>query len=32
MDNSATVEVSRDDVIKFLDHFKIPYEKIDLTQ
>lgn len=32
MDNTATVEIQRDDAIKFLDHFKIPYEKIDLTQ
>lgn len=32
MDNSATIEVKKEDVIKFLDYFKIPYEKIDLTQ
>lgn len=32
MDNSATIELQRDDMIRFLDHFKIPYEKIDLTQ
>jgi hypothetical protein len=32
MDNTATIEIKKDDVIKFLDHFKIPYEKIDLTQ
>jgi hypothetical protein len=32
MDNTATVELKKDDAIKFLDHFKIPYEKMDLTQ
>lgn len=32
MDNTATVEVEREDVIKFLDHFKIAYEKVDLTK
>jgi hypothetical protein len=32
MDNSATIEIARDDAFKFLDHFKISYEKIDLTK
>jgi hypothetical protein len=32
MDNTATIEIEKGDVFKFLDHFKIPYEKIDLTQ
>lgn len=32
MDNTATVELKKADAIKFLDHFKIPYEKMDLTQ
>lgn len=32
MDNSATVEVQRDDMIKFFDHFKIPYFRMDLSQ
>lgn len=32
MDNSATVELSREDFFKFLDHHKINYQKMDLTK
>ncbi len=32
MENTSTIEVQRDDMIKFFTHFKIPYEKIDLSQ
>ena len=32
MDNTATIEVQRDDMIKFFDHFKINHVKIDLSQ
>ena len=32
MDNAATIEVQRDDMIKFFDHFKINHVKIDLSQ
>ena len=29
MDNAVTIELSKNDMIKFLDHYKIPHEKID---
>ena len=32
MDNTATVELLRTDFEKFLDHHKIAYQKLDLTQ
>ena len=32
MENTSTIEVQRDDMIKFFDHFKINHVKINLSQ
>ena len=32
MDNSATVELSQENFLKFLVHIKVPYERLDLNE
>lgn len=32
MENTCTIEVQREDMIKFFDHFKIEHFKMDLSQ
>jgi len=32
MDNSATVELSREDFFKFLTHYEVPFERLDLLE
>lgn len=32
MDNSATVEIGREDFFKFLTHYQVPFERLDLLE
>ena len=32
MDNTATIEVKRDDMLKFFEHFKIAFDKLNLSE
>jgi hypothetical protein len=32
MDNSATVEIGREDFFKFLNHYQVPFERLDLLE